>query len=61
MLRYKSAWMPVAGTAEDQMQSYSRESQLVRRELAAGARGLGPGLGPVGGGALRATHRRHVY
>ena len=38
MLRYKSAWMPVAGTAEDRMQSYSGESQLERRELAAGTR-----------------------
>ena len=38
MLRYKSAWMPVAGTAEDQMQSYSGESQLERRGLAAGTR-----------------------
>lgn len=38
MLRYKSAWMPVAGTAEDQMQRYSGQSQLARRELAAGTR-----------------------
>ena len=38
MLRYKSAWMPVAGTAEGQTQRYSGESQLARRELAAGTR-----------------------
>ena len=38
MLRYKSALMPVAGTAEDQTQRYSGESQLAQRELAAGTR-----------------------
>ena len=57
MLRYKSAWMPVAGTAEEQMQNYSWRggSWLL-------GRGLGPGgghvLNPAGGSP--SPHIRHL-
>ena len=55
MLRYKSAWMPVAGTAEDRMQSYSGESQLERRELAAGTQ-----AGAWGRARIESAGRREV-
>ena len=60
MLRYKSAWMPVAGTAEDQMQSYSGESQLERRELAAGTRAGAWGRARIESGGRFSPHIRHL-
>ena len=56
MLRYNSAWMPVAGTAEDQMQSYSGESQLERRELAAGTRAGAWGRARIESGGRFSPH-----